>query len=346
MFNRNIIASAVLLALPGLAVAENWTDNVQMSGLLEVEATFGDDANEAEDDTVDNSDVTLATVELGIDAQINDRVSASILLLHEEDDTPLELDEGVITVNLNDDGSFYFAGGQMYVPFGNFETHMVSDPLTLELGETRQSVLQFGFENNGFSGSVYVYKGDVVEASAEDDTVESFGVNIGYVMETDSFGLDIGASYISNIADSFGFMDSLPSTGDDVDPVDSYVSGMSVYAIVASGAITGIFEYVAADEFDAAELSWDSEGASPSAANLEVGYAIDDVSSIALGYQMTDEAVGMGLVEDAVLVSYSREIYDATTLSFEYMQGDYYSQDDDGSGLDKSAFTAQLAVEF
>ena len=344
MFKKNLIASAVLFALPTVAAAENWTNHLQLSGLLEVEATFGEDVNEDEDDTVDNSDITLATVEIGFDAQINERVSASVLLLHEEDDTSLELDEGVITVSLNEDGSFYFAGGQMYVPFGNFETHMVSDPLTLELGETRQSVLQLGFENNGFSGSVYVYNGDVVEASAEDDTVESFGVNIGYAAEMDNFSFDIGASYISNIADSGGFMDR--DDDGEADAVDSFVSGMSVYAIVNSGAITGIFEYVAADEFDAAELAWDDDGASPSAANFEVGYAIDDASTVALGYQMTDEAADMGLVEDAVLVSYSREIYDATTLSFEYKQGDYYSEDDNGNGLDMSAFTAQLAVEF
>jgi len=31
--------------------------------------------------------------------------------------------------------------GQLYVPFGAFETGLISDPLTLEIGETRESTV-------------------------------------------------------------------------------------------------------------------------------------------------------------------------------------------------------------
>lgn len=339
MRKKSLIASAVLLALPGLASAENWADRVEFSGVVEVETTFG------EDSSTDNSDTTTATVELGFDAELNDRVSAHVLLLHEEDDTPLELDEGTITLNLSGDGSFTFTGGQMYVPFGNFESHMISDPLTLELGETRQSVMQLGFEAGSVYGSMYLYNGDVIEADADgDDTIENFGANIGFVMESDAFTLDAGISYISNIADSGGFMDNLPTDANgDLLPVESYVSGIGVHAIVGVGSFTGILEYVAADEFE--EIQFDSDNASPSAMNVEVGFAINDDSAIAIGYQMTKEAAAMELVENKVLVSYSMGLFDAASFAVEFSQGDYYSTDDGGTGEDMSAITFQIATE-
>lgn len=98
---------------------------MEISGLLEAEIGFSSDFN-----NVDTSDITLATVELAFDAQINERVSAHVLMLHEDDDTePAEIDAGIIGLDLN--GGWSLAAGRMYLPFGVFETHMVSDPLTL-----------------------------------------------------------------------------------------------------------------------------------------------------------------------------------------------------------------------
>ena len=224
MKGKGYIVSVFLLVLPTVSFAsDNWADRVQVSGVVEVEAGAVDDSS------VDSSDIATATVQLGIEATINDGVTGHVLLLHEEDDTPLEVDEGSITVSLNGQGSVYLTAGQMYVPFGNFESHMVSDPLTLELGETRQSILQVGFDNNGLYGSAYLFNGTTIE-NGGDDSVENFGANVGYVMESDSLNIDLGASYISNIADSFGIMDNLPTTGDDINALDSYVDGFAIYA--------------------------------------------------------------------------------------------------------------------
>jgi hypothetical protein len=46
------------------------------------------------------------------------------------------------------------------VPFGTFETHLVSDPLTLEIGETNETAVVAGFARGGFGGAVYVFNGD------------------------------------------------------------------------------------------------------------------------------------------------------------------------------------------
>jgi len=47
----------------------------------------------------ETSDIVLATVELAMDADIVDHVQGHILFLHEEDDTPIEVDEGIITID-------------------------------------------------------------------------------------------------------------------------------------------------------------------------------------------------------------------------------------------------------
>ena len=107
---------------------------VTFGGLVEVEATTGKDYEGTKE-----SDITLATVELGLDAEITDWVNGHILLLYEEDDTPLCVDEGFITLGNLEKFPLYFAAGKMYVPFGAFETNMISDPLTLELGENNES---------------------------------------------------------------------------------------------------------------------------------------------------------------------------------------------------------------
>lgn len=115
-----------------------WFNKVEISGLVEVEAGHNNP-----DEGDDSSDVVLATAEIGIAAEINDWVSSEIVLLYEEDETDLEVDVATVTI-ANPDGPWYITGGQTYVPFGVFETNLISDPLTLEIGETRESVVLAG----------------------------------------------------------------------------------------------------------------------------------------------------------------------------------------------------------
>ena len=73
---------------------KKWSERLTFSGLIEVEA-FTMDGYNGEDE----SDIVLATVELGVDAQIADWVSGQIVLLWEEDDTePMDVDVGTITL--------------------------------------------------------------------------------------------------------------------------------------------------------------------------------------------------------------------------------------------------------
>jgi hypothetical protein len=86
------LLAVALLAVPVAELkAENWADRVTLSGAVEVEVGIYDD------DTVTESDISVATVELGVDSEISDFSSANVLLLY-EDGEDLLIDEASITI--------------------------------------------------------------------------------------------------------------------------------------------------------------------------------------------------------------------------------------------------------
>ncbi|MEW6520127.1 MAG: LbtU family siderophore porin [Thermodesulfobacteriota bacterium] len=319
-------------------------DHVELSGLIEVEAFKGKDYN---DD--DSSDITLATVEIGLDARISDWTMGHLLLLYEEgeEDDHLIVDEGTITIGNAEKLPLYLTAGKMYLPFGFYESAMVSDPLTLELGEINDSAVQVGFTGYGFYGSVYGFNGDINE-TGKDDEVNSWGANAGYAYESEGFALDVGMDWINNIGDTDGVDGYLEESN--IAEIDDYVDGMALHAVFDLGQFRLIGEYVAAlDEFEPAEIDFDSQGAEPEAMSFEVGYTTELFSRetvFALGYQNTEEALALGLPEDRYLAAVSIGIFDRTTLSFEYLIDEDYDESEGGTGDDANTATIQLAVEF
>ena len=318
-----------------------WFDRITLSGLVEVEASYVN-TDPAGDSSTDESDVVLATVELGIDADIHKHVSAHILFLWEEDDTePVDIDEAFITIHGKDVLPAYLTAGKLYVPFGNFETHMISDPLTLEIAETNESAIQVGVESNGFYGSVFVFNGDVDEAGEDDSHIENFGANAGYLMESDSFSLDVGFSYINNLVDADFWEDVIDDEGL---TLNEYVSGMGAYAIFNMGPVTLIAEYISAlddiEWFDTTNTLVDEDQIS--AWNIEAGYAFvigSRETTVALAFQGTDEAQNR-LPETRYIGSIGIELFKYTSLALEYYHDEFENDDEE------DAITAQLAIEF
>lgn len=163
------------------------SDRIKFGGLLEVEAFVED--NEA--DETNSSDITLATVELAFDARVNDRVRTHVLFLWEEDETdPIALDEGTIIIDLAEGVSL--TAGKMYLPFGVFESHFISDPLTLELGETNETAVLISYEAGPLGLSAGVFRGSVGEAGEEDD-VRDYVLSVTYAPNDD---IALGAFFL------------------------------------------------------------------------------------------------------------------------------------------------------
>ncbi len=321
----------------GQAAGGPW--NVSLTGLVEIEASYteGGDGNDA-------SDVTAATAELGVDAVAAEWANAHIVLLHEEDETDFEVDEAVLTIANPGVSPLFAAAGRMYVPFGNFETHLVSDPLTLELGETRESVLQLGFETGGAYGSVYTFNGEVEEAASRDH-VGHYGANLGYNKESEALGLDLAIGYLSSIADSDGLQDTLGGV-----ELDDRVGGAGAYAVLHAGPFSLIGEYItAAERFAARELNFNGTGARPAAWNLEAAFQFELAgrkAALASAWQGTEEALELGLPENRLLAGVSVRILENTSLSLEWAREEDYGTGTGGTGEKADSFTLQLAAEF
>ena len=321
-----------------------WFQHVEIGGVLEVEAGYNDP-----DSGGSSSDISVATAEIGVTAQINDWVAGEITLLYEEDDTDLEVDVAAITI-ADPDGPWFVSAGQQYVPFGTYETNLVSDPLTLEIGETRETAIVGGIESGGFVGGLYVFNGDL--ARRGDDQIDAFGTFAGFSHEGENHGFAVNLGYISDIGDADGLQDTIQDNINiAVVDYDDHVAGVTLDAKVTTGPFTFIAEYTTAvDSFQANELAFNATGAQPSAFNIEAGYSFTLVgrdATVAVAYQETDEAVALGLPEKRVAVALSVDVMENTALSFEWAHDDDYSAADGGTGASGGdTVTAQLAVEF
>lgn len=338
-----------------------WYRNIEIAGLIEVEANYSSPYEGSSE-----SDVTLATFELGIESQVSDWVRAGASLLYEQDETDLEVDTAWITLANLERTPFFLTAGQIYVPFGAYETNLVSDPLTLEIGETRETALQIGFEHSGFLGSAYVFNGD--SKIKGKDRIGSWGANLGFGQESEGRAWSIGAGYLNDLGDSDNLnafindnrvaarteLLELREEGDDpvdfsIDPTDR-TGGWTLNAAATFGPFNLIGEYLSAtDHFNADSLSFRERGAKPSAWNIEAGYSFEVFGKetvAAVAYQGTREALALELPQERWSLGWSVGIFNNTSVALEWAHDIDYNQRDGGTGKSANTVTAQLAVEF
>lgn len=335
----------------GADSAPNWYRNIEIAGLIEVEAGY---LSPYEGDS--ESDIVLATAELGIHSQVNDWIEAGISFLYEQNETDLEVDTAYLTLTNADASPLFLTAGQVYVPFGVYETNLVSDPLTLDIGEARETALQLGFEQSGFSGSLYVFNGD--NNIKGKDRIEGWGANLGFEQDSDDWAWSMGAGYINDLGDSDSLHETINDTrvgAAELDPSLSIdpnerTAGWTLNAAASFGPFSLIGEYLSAtDDFDPISLEFKGEGARPSAWNIEAGYSFSLMgreSVAAVAYQGTREALALELPKERWLLGWSIEIFDRTSLGLEWARDRDYNARDGGTGKSADTFTAQLAVEF
>jgi hypothetical protein len=317
-----------------------WADRITFSGLIEVEAGYEHlDAADSGAEDEKSSDLVLATAELGIDAVITEHVGGHVLFLWEEDGTDgVDLDEGFIILDGKDVLPLYLNAGRMYVPFGYYESHFISDPLTLEIGETGESAVKAGFANDWADVCLSIFNGDVDEIG-EDNHIKGFvGSAIFSLPEgvVPDLGFMAGVSYTSNIADSDGLEGETPGE------IEDYVGGLGGFLSVSfqdrffleAELITAL------DKFKAGELSFDGGNAlEPTAWNFEFAVLPMDDLEVAVRYE-GGEDLGDLLPETQFGAVVSYGLFANTALSLEYLYGEFENDDE------RNLLTAQLGIEF
>ncbi|MCY4611544.1 MAG: LbtU family siderophore porin [Gammaproteobacteria bacterium] len=375
---KSLTAASLAAFICQTPVLADGSDSVEITGLIEVEAGH---AEPYEGDS--EMDVILATVELGVAAQITDWVRGEVLFLFEEgdNDNVTDIDIGTLTI-APPDGSWFIAGGRMYLPFGVYETTMISDPLTLELGETRETALMFGVEGKNLYGAAFLYNGD--NGKDDDNRIDHFGAVIGYAMESNGveFGWDL--AYIDDTGDTDALQDAvagnLEAAGEargetGPETYDDHVSGFAASGRLRQGDVAFMAEYLgAAERFQSIALAYGgsvvegayaNRGARPSSWMVEAAYDFmirSQPATIAVGYQGTDDAVGVELPESRFMIGGSVELMDSVALGVEWAHDKDYDTDEWSdcvladvetvecafAGTDENAdtVTVQLAAEF
>ncbi len=313
------------------ASSGSWIDNIEVSGLIEIEAS-----HTSPDGDKDESDLITPTVELGIAAQVNDWVSAELVLLYEEDTdnddgsgdgSDFSVDTAMVTI-ADPDSSWFVNAGQFTVPFGTYNTDMVADPLTLELGETGDTAIEAGWNFGMVTASVFTFQGD------RDSRIDNFGAALNFESVSDNFGVIGHVGYINDLGESDFMVDEgFIADGDDV-------AAWVASAQFQFGAIRLTGEYLAA--IDGFADAGDDE---PSAFNVEAAIDFEIIgkpATFALAYGGSDEMdnINGGFTEERVGGTLSVEIFDGTAVALEYRN------DEDYTGADADTITALLAVEF
>lgn len=308
---------------------------VVLSGLLEVEANY-ETLKKAEGGYEHNSDVTLATFELGLDVNVIKYVHGRALLLWEEDATePIDLDEGIITLGLEEDFPYFLSVGKLYVPFGVFESRLISDPLTLELGETRETAVLLGMEHDLFRASIGAFKGDIRKAD-EGSRIDNLAAALDLTLID---GLTAGVSYLTDIADSDGLADMIPAG-----EINDFVGGISCYFVCELGPVTLSGEYLGAlkkfeDIPDPETKGTDLEGMEPKGWNFEAAYLFEDMDwEVAVRYEGSNDFPGFPIGQGGACLSWG--LLPNTTLAAEYLYGEFKNNDK------RNLITFQLAFEF
>lgn len=286
------------------------------------------------------SDITLATVELTVDAEVVDGVAAHLGLLWEEDDTEENiLDEGYVTFGATESIPFYATAGKMYLPFGNFESAFISDPLTLELAEINQSAAMAGFGVSWVDLTAGAFNGDF-EEGASDNAIDDAFASITF---TPIDGLAFGAYWLSDVLETDGsedFVDGAIVAGYAYETI----GGAGAFLNMQIGSVALNVEYVTAIE----EIDLPGGGLQPMAYNIEASMPIVEKLSAGVKLEGSDDFYSeftgtptskwadwqMGFV-----VSY--EFNEHVILSGEYLHADGLDNDESGDTA-----TMQIALVF
>jgi hypothetical protein len=298
-----------------------------LSGLIETEASLIHPEGGDEED-----DLRLSTLQIGLEAEFTPWLGGHIISLWEEADTePMVVDEAVLSL-----ASPWQIGGQtpalhlgrQYLPFGRFDSAMISDPLTLELGETHTTAALLALTGDRWSATVGAFAG----SAGDDDTGADNWV--AAVEATPCAGVTLGASWLSDLAESDAELISEEGRYRDEVP------GWSAFIAVQHGSLGVTAEYLAAVErfaADQVEAGGDLTGRRPEAWNLELSWQATDQLQLAGRYE---EANGYQADVRRYGATVSYGLCDYALLAVEYLHAEAVGDDP------AHTLTAQLAVEF
>jgi hypothetical protein len=270
-------------------------DKLTITGVVEIEASIGEGF-----DDKSYSDLTVATVEVSMSAELTDKVGAEVIFLYEQDETELDVD--VATLSFDQIiGPVDLLIGKQYLPFGRFETALVNDTLILELAETNKTAAVFSLEQDGLIVGAHLFDGSV----DRERHVENWGLTFQYGQDNWAFGAD----YISSLAESDGLSGFAEDEGLSLIEEDG---AFTVSGSLGVDVITIVAEYLSS----VSDIKWDTGAGEvetkPSAIQIEVDFNTELSGKeyvFAFAIQESDEAGGY-LSEQRISFGGSTSVYE------------------------------------
>ncbi|MBT9147724.1 MAG: hypothetical protein DDT32_01489 [Syntrophomonadaceae bacterium] len=209
-----------------------WTKRIKLSGLIEGDYHWKKYRDISDKNSDSTSDLYIGTVELGMETKVADWISANIVFLAEDigknGEANVTVDEATITLQ-KEDFPLYLVIGKRTQPFGVFENHLVTDPMTQDAYETNRVGVTVGATGPlGLDVSATIYKGEeqmdkliddseLFEAARVGDPGDDVGSYILSASISPEDHLKFFASYISepgrgkrNSTASFGLSTAIP----------------------------------------------------------------------------------------------------------------------------------------
>ncbi len=317
-------------------------EGLEFSGSLEIEGGY-ESFRAKSQKREDSSFLELATVELVVDAYLSDSLRAHIIFDY-EDGEGIDIDEAMLHFRAEDvcqpdcacNSPWFASLGRMTVPFGYYESHFISDPLTMVLGETQEIAALGGVHSGPFTLAAGAYNGDIDEAGKEDH-IDNFVAAAFFRLDEKAISnltLLSGISYISNITDS----NELTQFFDDefnTDTVLDRVNGISAFLSLSFKKLFSLeAEWVSAlDSFK------EDPNFEPKAWNLELAYRPLETMEIGLRYSGSKDALNF-LPETQFGIIAAYEIFANTSIGIEYLYEEYENSDQ------ANRITTQLGVQF
>lgn len=298
-----------------------------------------------------HTDFKLSRAEIDVLAEVNPWVTGAVIFGFDDnpphlfntsvDNSRFKIDRAFITAGNLNKTPVYMTVGQVFVPFGNFSTARISDPLTKVLGQTKARAVTVGFDHNHkLYGSIYGFKGDSFVNN--DHNINQGGVNIGY--KTNFIGgliTDFGVGYILNIADSnlMHNFNGFPCNQDAnhhghkwFQHLERRVPAFNAHASLNVKPVTILTEYVGATKkFHEHDMSFNHNGAEPKAMSVEGVYHFDIANNsmnFGIGYDQTWDSLALGLPKESYIAFLSTAFWKYTTQSLEYKHNVNYHYGD------------------
>jgi hypothetical protein len=331
-----LLPPGVLLLVAMLSPAAAPAASFSVSGSAELE--WGHTRDYA---SVSEEGAHLVKAALLVDGTLSNRLSIHASTLYEEGSTPLELDEAWASFALGAERRTSLDIGQVYLGIGQFETFLVADPLTLDLGEEREQAIRVAVSHDNWFGRAYVYDSRRPSRAGS----MAVGADAGLERRADGHLLEMELSVIQNLGGARRLQEWIAPGVLQAD-IPAWSTHIGVHR---SGwhLLASYLETLKA--FDSSELSFNGVGARPRAWQLEIARELSPIEGKwvgAISFQQSREALALEFPQQRWAVGVSATISSHAHLGLEWIVDRDYGTAVGGTGGEAQGLAVKLTAEF